>query len=284
MQIKICEKCFLCHSIILCQSCYKCTKCCPQSSCRGQTSELLENLAGPRRRSKGGSNPQRGLHPPLSDPTKTSKVSNRHKLLWQSPEEQLPAGGITSAYRQKCSRASKKPNISELFQQIVSSPKTKQSVETDLGSEQSEFLPQGGEIQDGDPGNHQDITPTRRMDHLHRLQGCILPHPSTGTVQEISEISCSRTNIPIQSPTIRIFDGTTGVHCSSKGGQTDGYTQEYKDPPVPRRLVSESRILSNLSPTHSRASTDMPKFRLDSKLGKIRTGAQTNLQFRRLPV
>ena len=120
------------------------------------------------------------------------------------------------------------------FFKIVSSPKTKQSVETDLGSEQSEFLPQGGEIQDGDPGNHQDITPASRVDHLHRLQGCILPHPNTGTVQEISEVSCSRANIPIQSPTIRTFDSTTGVHCSSKGGQTDGYTQGYKDPPVLR--------------------------------------------------
>ena len=248
MQIKICEKCFLCHSIALCQSCLKCTKCCLQSICRGQTSELLENLAGFGRRSKGSSNPQRGLHPPLSDPAKTSKVSHRHKLLCQSPEEQLPTGGITSAYRQKCSRDSKKQNIFELFQQIVSSPKTKQSVETYLGSEQPEFLPQGGEIQDGDSGNHQDITPTRGVDHLHRLQGCILPHPNTGTVQEISEISCPRTNIPIQSPTIRTFDSTTGVHCSSKGGQTDGYTQGYKDPPVPRRLVGESRCKRKSSP------------------------------------
>ena len=124
MQIKICEKCFLCHSIVVCQSCYKCTKCCLQSVCRGQTLELLENLAGSGRRPKGSSNPQRGLYPPLPDPTKTSKISDRHKLLCQSPEEQLPTGGITSAYRQKCSRDSKKPNISELFQQIVSSPKT----------------------------------------------------------------------------------------------------------------------------------------------------------------
>ena len=284
MQIKICEKCFLCHSIVLCQSCYKCTKCCPQSSCRGQASELLENLAGPRCRSKGGSNPRRGLHPPLLDPTETSKISNRHKLLWQSPEEQLPAGGITSAYRQKCSRVSKKPVISELFQQIVSSPQTKQSVETDLGSEQSEFLPQVGKIQDRDPQNHQDIPPTGRVDHLHRLQGCILSHPDTGTVQEIPEISCSRTNLTIQSSTIRAFDNTTGIYCSGKRGQTDGHTQGYKDPPVPRRLVSESQILSSLSPTHTRTSTDMPEVRLDSKLGEIRTGAQTNLQFRRLPV
>ena len=187
----------------------------------------------------------------------------------------------------KCSRVSKKPVISELFQQIVSSPQTQQSVETNLGSEQPEFLPQVGEIQNGDPGNHQDIPPTGRVDHLNRLQGCILPHPNTGTVQEISEISCPRTNLQVQSPTFRTFDSTTGVYCNSKGGQTDihkGIRIRYKDPPVPRRLVGESRILPSLSPTHTRTSTVMPEVRLDSKLGKVRTGAQTSLQFRRLPI
>ena len=122
------------------------------------------------------------------------------------------------------------------------------------------------------------------MDHLHRLQGCILPHPNTGTVQEISKISCPRTNLPVQSPTIRAFDSTTGVYCNSKGGQTDGHTPGYKDPPVPRRLVGESRILPGLSPTHTRTSTAMPEVRLDSKPGKVGTGTQTSLQFRRLPI
>ena len=103
MQIKICEKGFLCHSIVLCQSCFKCNKCCLQSACRDQTSKLLANLAGSGRRSEGSSNPHRVLHPPLSDPAKTNKVSHHRKLLCQSPEEQLPTGGITSAYRQKCS-------------------------------------------------------------------------------------------------------------------------------------------------------------------------------------
>ena len=47
MQIKICEKCFLCHSIVLCKTCHKCQKCCLKSACRGETSKLLANLAGP---------------------------------------------------------------------------------------------------------------------------------------------------------------------------------------------------------------------------------------------
>ena len=98
--IKICEKCFLCHSIVLCQSCLKCNKCCPQSACRGQTSKILENLAGPGCRSETDSNPPRGLHPPLSDPAKTHQNSHSHKLLCQSSQEQLPVRGIASAYRE----------------------------------------------------------------------------------------------------------------------------------------------------------------------------------------
>ena len=118
--------------LFLCQSCLKCNKCCLQSACRGQTSKLLANLAESGCRSESSSNPERRLHASLSDPAKTHKVSHSHKLSCQSPEEQLPTGGITSAYRQKCSGTSKAQNISELFQQTFPSPKTKQQVEAYL--------------------------------------------------------------------------------------------------------------------------------------------------------
>ena len=150
MRIKICEKCFLCHSIVLCKTCNKCPKCCPKSACRGKTSKLLANLAGSGCQSESCSNPERGLHPPLSDLAKTHKVSHSHKLLCQSPQEQLPARGITSAYRQKYSGTSTKPNISGGFQPTIFSPKAQQQVETYFRSGQTESFPQGGEIQNGD--------------------------------------------------------------------------------------------------------------------------------------
>ena len=65
LQIKVCEKCFLCHSIVFCSTCNKCQKCCLKSACRGQTSKLLANLAGSGCRSKSCSNPERGLHLPF---------------------------------------------------------------------------------------------------------------------------------------------------------------------------------------------------------------------------
>ena len=282
LQIKVCEKCFLCHSIILCSTCNKCQKFCLKSTCRGQTSKLPANLAGSGCRSESGSNPERGLHPPLSDPAKSHKVSHSHKLLSQSPQEQLPVGGITSAYRQKCSGASTKPNLFELFQPTIFSPKAKQQVETYTRSEQTKSFPQDGEIQNGDPENHQDIPPTRGVGHLNRLQG--LPYPNTGTVQEISKISCPGSDVPIQSTSFWSVHSTLGVHCSSKGDKTDGHTQGYKNPPVPRRQVGEGYIPSGLSPAHSRSSENMPRTGLAGEFGKVRTGTKADLRFCRLPV
>ena len=146
LYIKICEKCCLCHCIVLCSTCNKCQKCCLKSACRGQTSKLLANLAGSRGRSENSSNLERGLHPSLSDPAKSYKVSNCRKLLCQSPQEQLPVGGITSAYRQKCSRTGPQSNISGVLQSTIFSPKTQQQMEANTGSKQTKPFPQGGEF------------------------------------------------------------------------------------------------------------------------------------------
>ena len=44
------------------------------------------------------------------------------------------------------------------------------------------------------------------------------------------EISRPRADIPIQSTAFRSVHSTLGVHYGSKRGETDGYTQGYKDP------------------------------------------------------
>ena len=118
---KICERCFLCHSIVLCPNCNKCKKCCHNSTCRGSTSKLLASLAGAGSRSEGGSNFERGLPPPLPDPAQTNKVSHSRKLLCQSSQGQIPDGGITSAYPQKCSGTSSKSKVTRVFNRLFMS-------------------------------------------------------------------------------------------------------------------------------------------------------------------
>ena len=284
LHIKVCEKCFLCHSIVLCPICNKCQTCCLKSACRGQTSKFLEKLVRTRGRSQNSSNSEGRLHPPLPEPAKSCKVSDCHKLLCESPQEQLPVGGITSAYRQKCSRAGPKPIISGVFQPTVFGSKTQQQMEANSGFKQAKPFPQSGEIQNGDTGNHQNIPPTRGVGHLSRFQRRLLPYTDTGTIQEISKISCPGPAVPVQSTALWSVHSAHGVHCVSKGGQIDGHTQGYKNPPVPRRLVSTSHISPNLSPAYPNPSPDVSGSRLASEFGKIRTRTQAGLRLCRLPV
>ena len=127
---------------------------------------------------------------------------------------------------------------------------------------QTKSFPQGGEVQNGDTGNHQDIPPARGVGNLSRLQGCLLPYTNTGTIQEISQISCPGSDLPVQSTALWSVHSIHGVHCLGKGGETDGHTQGYKNPPVPRRLVGQSQIPPNLSPSYPDPDQDVPGSRL----------------------
>ena len=157
-------------------------------------------------------------------------------------------------------------------------------METHTGPKQIESFPQGGEIQNGDTGNHQDIPPTRGVGYLSRLQGRLLPYTNTGTVQEVPEISHQRSDLPVQSTSFQSVHGSNGVHCISKGGETDGHTQGYKNPPVPRRLVGKSHVPPSLSPAYTNSDQDVPRPRFASKYREIGAGTQTSLRLCRLPV
>ena len=157
-------------------------------------------------------------------------------------------------------------------------------MEANTGSKQTKPFPQGGEIQNGDTRNHQNIPQTRGVGHLSRLQGCLLPHTNTGTIQEIPKISCPGPDLPIQGIAFWPVHSAHGVHCVSKGGETDGHTQGYKNPPVPRRLVGESQIPRNLSPTHPNPNQNVPGPRLAGEFREIRAGTQTGLRLCGLPV
>ena len=122
------------------------------------------------------------------------------------------------------------------------------------------------------------------MGHLNRFQGRLLPYTNTGTIQEIPEISCGGSDITVQSSTLWSVHSAHGVHCNSKGGEIDGHTPGYKNPPVPRRLVDERQFPPNLSPAYPNSSEAVTRFGLVGEFRKIRTGTQTDLQFCRLPV
>ena len=132
--------------------------------------------------------------------------------------------------------------ISGLLQLTFLGSKTTQPLETYSRSGQTKPF-----------GDHQDLPPTRGVGYLSRFQGRPLPYTYAGTIQEIPEISHPRLVIPVQGPAIRFVHSTLGVHRDPKG-ETDGHTQGFKKPPVPRRLVGESQIPPGLTPTYTGTS------------------------------
>ena len=280
--IKICERCFLCHSNVSCKYCNKCSQCCHQSTCRGQTAKVLGKVV--RAGSESCSNPEGGLHPSLPDLAKLIKNPNSGKLLWQSSQKSQTVRGITSAYGKKCYRTGTQTDLTRVLQPTIPGSQTQQQMEANPRFEQSKSFSQNRKIQDGDSGNHQNLSPTRRVGNLHRLQGSIFPHSQTGTVKEILEISRPRTDLSVQSSPFRSIHSSHGVHCHSKGGKTYGHSEGYKDPPIPRRLVGESHIPPGLSPTYTGPSTTVQTFRLAGEHRKVGIGTQASFQLRRLPI
>ena len=159
-----------------------------------------------------------------------------------------------------------------------------QPVETYPGPEHFEHLFKHRVVQNGDSRNHKKLPTGRGVGHLNRLQRRILPHSNSQSVQEVHAFSYSRPILPVQGPAFWSFHSTHGVHSGGQRGQAHGLTTGYKNPPVPRQLAGESLNPPHLSPAYSNPGHTMSGARVVGEQGKVRTGPQTGLQLRRLPV
>ena len=231
---KICKRCFLCRSLEFCKSCHKCPNCCYKSTCRGKVTSVLGEVGSSGFESKSSHNTERGLHPPLPVETQSNQVTNCHKQLCQPTETVQPFGGTVSAYEQKCSGTGSKPKLTGFLQPAIFGTQTQQPVETYSGPEHLEHLPKHRVVQNGDPRDNKNLPTARGVGHLHRLQGRILPYTNSQSVQEVYAFSHPGSVLTVKSPTIWPVHSTYGVHSGGQRGKTDGFTERYKNPPVPR--------------------------------------------------
>ena len=133
-------------------------------------------MGSPRHQSQSTSSPQRRLHTALPVPAQSDEKSHNNKLLYKSPQIQLPVGGIASAVRQKCYRIGSKSTVPGFLQLVISGTQTQQPVATYLGSEHTEQLFENTVVQNGDSRDNQNLTPDRGVGDLHRLQRRVLPY------------------------------------------------------------------------------------------------------------
>ena len=183
---------------------------------------------------------------------------------------------------QKCSGTGSKPKLPGFLQPAIFCTQAQQPVETGSGPEDLEHLPKHRVVQNGDPRDNKNLPTGRGVGHLHRHQGRILPYTNSQSAQEVHAFSHPGSVLPVQGPTFWPVHSTHRVHSGGQRGQTDGSTEGYKNPPVPRRLVGESHIRPNLSPAYTDLSSSLSRTRLAGEQGKVRTGPKTG--FRRLPV
>ena len=127
--------------------------------------------------------------------------------------------------------------------------------------------------------NHQTLPSAGRVGHFAGFQRRVLSHPNKPQVAEISPIPHKRSDFSIHSPSLWPVDGSVGVH---QRGQADGTVSGYSNPPVPRRLVTESPLPGNVPTTYPDPFGPMSLSRLGSQHGKIRAGSPTILRLRQI--
>ena len=75
-------------------SCDKCPHCCRRYSCRGKTAKMLAGLGSKGFESKGCSDIEREIQPNSQNQTFSHYGTSNKECTCQSPQEQLPEGGI----------------------------------------------------------------------------------------------------------------------------------------------------------------------------------------------
>ena len=98
-------------------------------------------------------------------PTLISCYGNPHRnlSLLQALHQLIDKNAVELVVNQK----------SRVFQPTFLGAQTQQQVETHPRPEQTESFPQGAKIQNGDTGNHQNLSPTGRMGHL-QISGMLI--------------------------------------------------------------------------------------------------------------
>ena len=113
---------------------------------------------------------------------------------------------------QKCSRTGRKPKLTGVLQPSIFGTQPEQPVETYPGPEHLEHLSKHRVVQNGDPRDNKNLLTATGVGHLHRLQGRILPHTNSQSVQEVHAFSHQGSVLPVQGPTLWSVHSTHGVY------------------------------------------------------------------------
>ena len=267
-----------------CPTCSKCPQCCPKSGCRGQTAKVLASLAHSRGESKGGLDFTRGLHATLQNQTTSDPIPGDQEWLCSPREKQGLVSSSNRTHRQVGSRKGGHKILPGLLQPPLSGTKIKSEMETYFGPQPSKSFLETRHLQNGNSGNNKVVSPKGGVGNVAGFQRRLFSYPYQSEIMKVPQVLSGKQSLSIHGPSFRACHSSTGIYQGSQGGETDGSSTGYPDPPVPRRLVSQSPGPENLPVTYPDPLGPVPRTRVGGKHGEIGTYASTGFQFRRLPV
>ena len=267
-----------------CPTCSKCPQCCHKFGCRGQTAEVLASLAHSGGESKGGLDFARGIHATLQNQATSDPIPCDQEWLCSPREKQGLVSSIDRTHKQVGSRKGGNKILPGLLQPPLSGTKIQSEMEAYLGPQPSKSFLETRHLQNGNSGNNKVVSPKGGVGNVAGLQRRLFSHPHQSEITKVSQVFSGKESLSIHGPSFRARHSSTGIYQGSQGGETDGSSTGYPDPPVPRRLVSQSPGPGNLPITYPDPLGPVPRTRVGGKHGEIGTYASTGFQFRRLPV
>ena len=259
-------------------------QCCPGTECGGETSDLLASLANHGFKSTGSFYPERRLHSSLQAKTRLNQVPSGSKWLCKPHQKHVSQRSSAKSHEKVGSGKGSCQVLPGILQPPFPGSQAQRQMETHTRPESIEPFSQHGHFQDGNSGNNPLVLEDRGMGHFAGFQRRLLPYPYSPQIEKVSQVLPVSSDFPVYSPSIRVGHSSTRVHQGGQGSKADGASKGYQDPPVPRRLVIESPFAGDLPTTYPDPLGPMPTVRLGSKYEEVRTGPQTGIQFRRLPV
>ena len=172
--------------------------------------------------------------------------------------------------------------ISGLLQPVISGAKAQQQVEAHSRPQSAKFVRSDSLLQDGNSRDHQTLPSTRGVGHFAGFQQHLLSHSNKLKVVEVLTVPSQQSDISIHRSSFWPVDGSIGVYQGRQGSQVDGTGAGYSNPPVPRRLVSESPVPGNVPTRYPDLLGPMSRSRMFSQSLKVRTGSTTVFHLCRL--
>ena len=250
--------------------------------CVAKDPPVLAGLALPGFKSKGSLYPQGRVSTTLQGETTSGKISCDNQWFIKSLSKQKSERGIAFPRSKTDYRKGVRSVISGFLQPVVPGAKTQREMEAHSRSKPTEPLPCPSNVQDGNSGDHQTLPATGGVGHFAGFQRRLFSHSHKPQVAKISTVPLKRSDLSVHSTSLWPVDGSVGVHKGGQGGKTHGSIEGYSNPPIPRRLVTESPMPGNLPTSYPDPFGPLPLARLGSQHGQVRAGSPTNLRLRRL--